>query len=145
MEQEFPVDIDEIRLSVERAEAVAIFFPYVRKTLLLDTRHTVLDPPVVRVMPMVASARDRMESVRRMRPRLGPLESLAFIPWARSVASVKELGVWQLIVDRMAGAAGRGYEVALERCYRELLREERCERRRAVTGEGYETLWERVY
>ena len=143
MDQEFHVDVDEVRRTLDRAEVITLFFPYFRKTLLLDTRHSQADPPLVRVVPMVASGEERLKSVQRMRPRFGRPESLALIAWPRYVSSVKELGVWQLIVERLVTAGGPACEVALERCYRELLREERAEFRRAVTGEGYRALWQR--
>ncbi len=143
MDQEFQVDFDEVRRTLDRAEVITLFFPYFRKSLLLDTRRSPADTPLMRVVPMVSSGEERMRSVQQMRPRLGRPESLALIPWPRYVASVKELGVWQLIVDRMIDVGGSPTEVTLERCYRELLREERNEFRRAVTGEGYRSLWQR--
>jgi hypothetical protein len=143
MDQEFQADLDGIRHSVEHAEVIALYFPTFRRTLLLDTRHSPVDPPLIRVMPMVANARERVESVRRLRPRLGAIESLALIPWLRSVAALKALGVWTCMVDRLVQAGGPPCEVALERCYRQLVREERAEHHRAVTGEGYETIWQR--
>lgn len=143
MDQEFHIDVDEVRLTLDRAEVISLFFPYFRKTLLLDTRRSRVDPPMVRVVPMVASSKERVESLRRLRPRFERPESIALISWPRFVASVKTLGVWQMIVERLTRAGGPQCEVALERCYRELVRQERAEFRRAVTGEGYQTLWQR--
>lgn len=143
MDQEFHIDVDEVRRTLDRAEVVALYFPYFRKTLLLDRRHSPADPPLARVVPMVNSAQERLESLRRLRPRFGRPESLALIPWPRSVASAKRLGVWQMVVERFVAAGGQQCEVVLERCYRQLLREERLEFRRAVAGEGYQTLWQR--
>lgn len=64
------------------------------------------------------------------------------IPWPRFVSSAKALGLWQAIVDRMSGTGWRQAEASLERCYRELLAEERAELQRACTGDGYRTIWE---
>lgn len=141
LEQEFHVDLDELRRNVDRAEVISLFFPYLRRTLLLDMRCTSVDPPLAQVVPMVASSEERVESLRRLRPRFDRPERMILIPWPRYVASVKALGVWQVMTERLTGAGGSACEVSMERCYRELLREERAEFRRAITGEGYRTLW----
>jgi hypothetical protein len=143
MDQEFHIDVDEVRHNLERSEVIALFFPYFRKTLLLDTRCSRVDPPMARVVPMVRSAEERVAELCRLRPRFDRPGSITLIPWPRYVASIKGLGVWQLIVDRLTAAGDPNSEVVLERCYRELLREERAESVRAVRGEGYETVWER--
>jgi hypothetical protein len=142
MDQDSHIDLDEVRRGIESAEVIALYFPYFRRTLLLDTRSTPVDPPLVRVTEMVRSADERVKALRRMRPRFPRPRAITLIPWPRFVSSAKETGVWQLLVDRLTAAGGA--EVVLERCYRELLREERGEFCRAVTGEGYQTLWERT-
>jgi hypothetical protein len=142
MDQEPHIDVDEVRRNLERSEVIALFFPHFRKTLLLDIRTSDVDPPMARVVPMVRSAEERVAEVCRLRPRFARPGSITLIPWPRYVASIKRLGVWQLVVDRLTGAGATGAEVVLERCYRELLREERAEYIRAVTGEGYQTLWQ---
>ena len=142
MEQEYHVDVDEVRRTLDRADVVTLYFPYFRKTLLVDTRTSDVDPPRARVVEMVGSAGERVASLRRLRPRFDRPEALALIPWPRSVRSVKQLGVWQLLIDRMDAAGARGSDLMLERCYRELVREERAEYRRAVVGDGYRTVWQ---
>ena len=143
MDGDMQIDVDEIRRNVNEYEVISLFFPYFRKTLLLDTRCSDADEPMVRVVPMVATPQERLESLERLRPRFGRPESMVLIPWPRFVASIKTLGIWQSVVDRLTVAGGPRFEVLLERCYRELLREERAELGRAITGEGYRALWQR--
>ncbi|MBI2761002.1 MAG: hypothetical protein HYX51_06210 [Chloroflexi bacterium] len=144
MDQDFHLDVDEVRRSIDAAEVIALYFPYFRKTLLLDTRSTRVDPPMARVVDMVRSAEERLETLRRLRPRFARPKAIILVPWPRFVSSVKQSGVWQIVVERLVSAGDPDAEVALERCYRELLREERAELRRAVTGDGYQTMWERT-
>lgn len=143
MDQEFQIDLDEARRTIERTEVIGLFFPIFRQTLLLDTRRGDVDAPMARVVPMVQSADERLRHLRQMRPRLGRPRSMALIPWPRRVASVKTTGIWQMIVDRLLAAGLADAEVTLERCYRELLRTEQTEFRNAVSGEGYRTVWSR--
>lgn len=143
MDQGFHIDVDEVRRALDRADVIALFFPFMRKTLLLDTRRSRVDPPMVRVVGMVNSAEERIRSLQRLRPRFDRPEAIALIPWPGYVASIKSLRVWDLIVERLAAAGGQQCEVQLERCYRELVRLERAEFRRAILGKGYRTLWQR--
>lgn len=144
MEQDFSVDLDEVRQNFAAADVIALYFPLFRQTLLLDVRSSAVDPPLVRVVPMARSVEERVEAVRRLRPRLGRPDAIALLAWPRRVAGVKAAGVWQLLADRLAEAGMANAELVLERCYRELLGAERTEFSRAIRGEGYRTLWQRT-
>ncbi len=144
MEQDFSIDLDDVREELEAADVIALYFPLLRRTLLVDTRSSALDPPLARVVPMARSVEERVEAVRRLRPRFGHPEALALLAWPRRVAGTKAAGLWQLLADRLAAAGEAQAELVLERCYRELLSAERAEFQRAVRGEGYRTLWQRA-
>ncbi len=142
MDQDYTLDLAEVRRSLEAAEVISIYFPMVRKTLLLDTRSSPHDPPMVRVVPMTNTVEERFRELRRLRPRFTRPETLTVIPWMKYVGSLKRLGVWEAIVDRMVRAGGPAYGAKCDVCYQELLEEERAEVRRALTGENYESLWD---
>ncbi len=144
MEQDFSPDLDDVRQNFEAADVIALYFPLLRRTLLVDTRSSVLDPPLAKVVPMARSVEERVEAVRRLRPRFGRPDALALLAWPRHVSGVKAAGVWQLLTDRLMAAGVDSAELVLERCYRELLNAERAEFRRAIRGEGYRTLWQRA-
>ena len=143
MDQEFRIDLTEVRSSVMRAEVITIHFPYFRETLLLDTRRSTTEPPLVRIRPSVASVDERITDIRNLRPRFGRPESITYIPWPKFVASLKESGVWEIVLDRMVMAGGRPMEKELERLYRRLRKDEWNEFRRAIAGKDYKTVWER--
>jgi hypothetical protein len=143
MDQEFRIDLAEVRSSVMRAEVVTVHFPYFRETLLLDTRHTTNEPPLARIRPSVASVDDRISDIRNLRPRFGRPESITYIPWPKFVASLKGSGVWEIILDRMVMAGGQPMEIELERLYRRLRKDEWNEYRKAIAGKDYKTVWER--
>ena len=143
MDQEFRIDLAEVRSSVMRAEVVTVHFPYFRETLLLDTRRSSNEPPLVRIRPSVASVDERISDIRNLRPRFGRPESITYIPWPKFVASLKESGVWEIILDRMVMAGGQPMETELERLYRRLRKDEWNEFRKAIAGKGYKTVWEK--
>jgi hypothetical protein len=143
MDREFRIDLDEVRQSVGRAEVITVHFPYFHETLLLDTRKSMSEPPMARIRPSVGSVDERIKDIRNLRPRFGRPESITYIPWPKFVASLKESGVWEVIVDRMVMAGGAQMEQDLDRLYRRLRKDEWNEYRKAIAGKGYKAVWER--
>ena len=143
MDQEFRIDLTEVRQSVGRAEVVTVHFPYFRETLLLDTRKSATEPPLAKIRPSVSSVDERIKDIRSLRPRFGRPESITYIPWPKYVFSLKESGVWDVVVDRMVMAGGAPMEAELERLYRKLRADEWNEYRAAIAGKGYKAVWER--
>jgi len=143
MDQEFRIDLSEVRQSVGRAEVVTVHFPYFRETLLLDTRKSATEPPLAKIRPSVSSVDERIKDIRSLRPRFGRPESITYIPWPKYVFSLKESGVWDVVVDRMVMAGGAPLETELERLYRKLRADEWNEYRAAIVGKGYKAVWER--
>jgi len=144
MDQEFRIDLAEVRQSVMRAEVITVHFPYFRETLVLDTRTSATEGPLLRIRPSVDSVDERIKDIKSLRPRFGRPESITYIPWPKFVASLKESGVWDVIVDRMVMAGGASLEVELERLYKRLRKEEWNEYRKAIAGKGYKVVWERT-
>jgi hypothetical protein len=143
MDQEFRIDLAEVRQSVGRADVITVHFLYFRETLLLDTRKSASEAPLVRIRPAVGTIDDRIKDIRNLRPRFGRPESITYIPWPKYVVSLKESGVWDILVDRMVMAGGQQMELEMERQYRKLRRDEWTEFRHAITGKGYKTVWVR--
>ncbi len=143
MDQEFRIDLSEVRQSVGRAEVVTVHFPYFRETLLLDTRKSATEAPLAKIRPSVSSVDERIKDIRSLRPRFGRPESITYIPWPKYVLSLKESGVWDVVVDRMVMAGGAPMEAELERLYRKLRTDEWNEYRAAIAGKGYKAVWER--
>lgn len=143
MDQEFRLDLAEVCQSVVRAEVITVHFFYFRETLLLDTRRSLSDPPLARIRPAVATVEERLKDIRNLRPRFGRPESITYIPWPKYVASLRESGLWDVLVDRMVAAGGSGAEEELTRLLRRLRRDEWNEYRSAIAGKGYRAVWQR--
>ena len=143
MDFDFQLDLSEMAHSLQTADIVAIYFPLLRKTLLVDARHSDIDPPLVKVVPMVATPEERFRSLRQLRPRFPKPDSITIIPWPKYVDSLVRLGIWEHIVRRFVNM---GYPEVIkqsEACYRELVELEQEEVHRALTGDEYKSLWER--
>src|SRR3970282_1144292 len=107
MDSDFRIDIGEVKRAIDYGEIIALYFPLLRKTLLMDSRTTPVDGPMIRVVPMASSAEERFRELVRMRPRLPKPESINIVPWPKYVGSLVRADVWDRIVRRYAeiGAA----------------------------------------
>jgi hypothetical protein len=142
MDSDFRVDIQEVCRAIDTGEIIALYFPLLRKTLLMDLRTTPLDGPMIKVVPMAASAEDRYRELVRMRPRLPKPESINIVPWPKFVESLVRADVWDRIVRRYAEIGPPDVVRQCAACLDELRAVEREEIRRAITGENFETLWD---
>ncbi len=142
MDSDFRIDIGEVQRAIDVGEITALYFPLLRKTLLMDTRTTGVDGPLIKVVPMASSPEERFRDLVRMRPRLPKPESINIVPWPKYVVSLVRLEVWDHIVRRFLEIGPPEIVKRCEECLEELKRLEREELRRAITGENYETLWD---
>ncbi len=144
MDSDFRVDINEVIKNLESADVVSFFFPLLRKTLLLDMRSDSVDGPLVRVVPMVDNIEERFRSLRRMRPRFARPESITVIPWPKYVGGLVRSGLWDRIVRRFADQGHADAVRACQEALDELFELERQELANAISGEKYQSLWERT-
>ena len=133
--------MSEVNRNIDVAEVIALYFPLLRKTLLMDMRMNDIDGPMIRVVPMANTPEERFQSLLKMRPRFGRPESITIIPWPKYVTTLAELGIWDHIVRRYADTGHAEVVRECERCYAELAKLEREEVVRAIRGENYETIW----
>jgi len=143
MDGYYKLDLDEIIKNVQTAEVICLHFPLLRKTLVIDTRYDVEDPPIVRITPMAKSVEDRFKSLRRLRPRFPQPEKVTIIPWPKYVDSLVRLGVWDKMVQRFIDAKQNSAVAACSEALNELRSLETQELAAAITGKQYHTLWER--
>lgn len=143
MEGNFLFDMDEVIRNVEGAEVMSVFFPALRRSLIVDTRFDDAEGAFVKLAPMARSPQDRMRSIRRMRPNFPRPRNLTLIPWQRFVGSLVASGVWDIILDRVRESGGPDALAECEKALAELSELEREEIAGAITGENYHTLWSR--
>jgi hypothetical protein len=141
LDSDFRIDVSEVNKNIDVADVIALYFPLLRKTLLMDLRTSDVDGPLIKVVPMANTPEERFQSLLKMRPRFGRPDSITIIPWAKYMQSLADLGIWEHIVKRYADTGSPEAVRECGRCYGELLRLERKEIQRAITGENYETIW----
>ncbi len=141
MEGSFLFEMDEMFRNILKAEAMSIFFPTLRKALVVDTRFNSTEGPYVRLLPMAGSPQERLRSIERLRSGFPRLRNLTLIPWQRYVDSLVTTGVWAKIEERIEESGDAGAIEACRAALSELRRSERRELQAVIAGEGYQTIW----
>jgi hypothetical protein len=129
--------------AIDDAEVISLFFPLLRRALVIDARSSPNHPPFIGLMPQVGSVEERIVMIEEKRPELGKIHAVLAVPWLRSVRELGERGVLPVLVDRLA-KSGMSPEVSRPRLQRALDRLWRIERlafASLIQGEGYQTIW----
>jgi hypothetical protein len=135
--------LNQVLSGIAEAEIITIFFPLLRRALVVDTRHNEHTTHMVRVVPQVSSMEERIAAIQKMRPEFGKVRSILGIPWIKSVGSLREQGVIEKLVARLCDTdmppsrASEAVDAALE----QLARVERRAFIAMIRGEGYQTIW----
>jgi hypothetical protein len=137
------LDLDRVAQNIDEADVIAIYFPLLGKTLILDTRRNEHAGPLVTLVPIAKDDLDRYRSFRRLRPSFPRPESISMIPWNNRVDSLSRLGVWSHLMSRVTEVAPDPCTFAemADACLCELRQLELREMLRAVSGEQYQTMW----
>lgn len=141
MDNDFSVDVSEILSTIRTADVITIRFVTVGQRLLLDFRTTELDGPLVRVVKPVRSVQERYASLKKLRPRLDAPEKIVAIWWPRFMPSLAATGVWDEVMQRVTESGYVGAVREAEATLAELIQLEEAQKRAAVRGDGFKTLW----
>ena len=136
----------QVMMHIDEAEVMTVFFPLLRRALVVDTRSNYESGPLIEVMPQVGSMEERVMTIERRRPQLGRIKGILGVPWMKSVNTMIEVGVMERIERRLisAGMSDSGAALACANAMRDLRAAEYREMVALIRGEGYETIWERA-
>lgn len=143
MDGNFGLDLDSVIHHVENAETFSIFFPILRRALVVDLREASGQGPLIRVMPMARSAADRIRSLKRQRPQLPRPTEVIAVPWATYIENVVSSGVWARLLQRLEAAGHKDATRTANACLEDLRRYERQEIGALIRGDQYQTIWAR--
>ena len=144
MEHRFEVDLSGLRRSLRTADHVLLRFEPFPQRLLIDFRDSAERGPGACVLPQARTIAERVASVEKARPGLPPLKRLRVVIWPFRVRSLERLGLNDLVRERFASLDALEAITELHEAHETLLGIEREEMRRAITGDGYRTLWSRA-
>ena len=127
--------------AVRERDHLVFRFSTIPHRLFVDFRTTAEDGPGAFVLPAAASVKERMASIRSVRPALPRPRRINIVAWPLRVGALERLGVIAEIRQRLGDLDGFEALKALDAAFEELDRAEHEELRRAIRGEGYRTLW----
>lgn len=135
---------ERIIAAIRGGDVVCVFFPRIGRTLIVDFRHSIEIPPAVFVEQMVANARERLDSIKRLRPQFDLPDEVKLAPWMGFVRSLEDTGVVDALESRLRETGDARTVAALHRALGELRRIERAALRAVVRGDTTRTLWQRT-
>jgi hypothetical protein len=144
MDNDYALNLDDILRTIETAEVVRIRFQLLDKRLVIDNRYNEVEGPLVKLVNRAGSSEETFRNLKRMRPRFPLPEKMTAIYWPKYVNTLCSTGVWSAIVNRVGRT---GFSDCLQQCddaLQELLQLERREIRNAISGEGFQTVWQRT-
>lgn len=143
MDNIFDTYHERIIEAIREGDVICIFFPRLGKTLILDLRHTIETPPAVFLDNMVSNARERLESLQRLRPEFPMPDEVRLAPWVGFVRSLEETGVTAAILDRCRETGNAEIVGECQDALDKLVRIERQIVRAIVRGDTTRTIWQR--
>lgn len=141
MDSSYEVDLGALLTAVRERDHLVFRFATIPLRLFLDFRTTEEDGPFVAVLPAVNSVKERMATIRAVRPRLPRPKRINVVAWPLRVGALERLAIIEAIRLRLGDMDAFSALTSLDAAMRELEGAERAEVRRAITGEGYKTLW----
>lgn len=144
MDNDYALNLDDILRTIETAEVVRIRFLLLDKRLLIDNRCNEFEGPLIKMVSRAGSSDESFRNLKRMRPRFPLPDKMTAIWWPKYVNTLCTTGVWPAVVKRIAGT---GFTDSVRQCedvLRELIGLERQEIRNAISGEGFQTIWQRT-
>ncbi|KPK47461.1 MAG: hypothetical protein AMJ77_03055 [Dehalococcoidia bacterium SM23_28_2] len=144
MDNDFAIDIDAIFEVIDKADIITVRFLILPQRLLIDTRHSETEGPLIKLVPRADSLEERFKSIKQLRPRFRLPEKITAIWWPKHVRELVTCGAWDRLVKRLAIS---GFPQTAEQCQEvldELVRQEEQEVLNAIVGEGYHCVWERT-
>lgn len=141
---DYGLDIDEVSKVIDNSQVLIVRFAIVDKRLLIDSRTSEKEGPLIAIVAKAGSIEERFKSLKKMRPLFPLPDKIMSFMWPRHMETFRNSGLWGKIESRLVSLGG---EAMAERCnevFQELAREEKTEVLAAIRGgEGYQSLWER--
>jgi len=135
------VDLSEVEKVVDLCDVFTVVFRMFPERLLVDSRFTAEEGPLVALVGPVASVEERFHWLGQERPRFGPPERFMFFPWPHSIVFLDQCGIADHI-RRRCEASGWPQAVAMfEKVMADLKEKELQVTLEAIKGENFHTIW----
>jgi hypothetical protein len=135
------VDLAEVEKIVDLCDVFTIMFRTFPERLLVDSRTSPQDGPLVAVVEPVATVEERYHWLGRKRPSFGPPERFMFFLWPHSIAFLEDCGVAARIRRGCEASGGPAAVAMFDGALAKLRQEEWLATRAAIIGENCRSIW----
>jgi hypothetical protein len=139
------IDLEEVRKVVDSCDVFTIGFRLTPERLIVDTRTTNDEGPMIEVVEPVGTVEERFFWLGQRRPKFGVPQSFTFFVWPHSIRYLEDSGMMDRVRQRIYpldienGEIGRSVAESMWK----LISLERKATFDAIRGHNYHTLWER--
>ena len=145
MDNVFRWNVHSVLRNMHEAQVISLFLPYLGRALIVDLRCDDSEGPFITTDGLVSGPEERIESLRRLRPRFELPNNITLAPWLGPVRSLETSGALADLSARLERIGHPEGQPALDRAYRDLLQLERGEILALIRGdvERTRTLFQR--
>ena len=135
------IDLEEVAKVVDGCDVFTIGFRTFPERLIVDTRRTGEEGPMVEVVEPVSTVEERFFWLGKRRPAFGVPERFTFFIWPHSVRFLGESGLADKIREQSNATGCAGASEMVDGAVTDLDRLDRKSTFDAITGRNYHTLW----
>jgi hypothetical protein len=131
--------------NIHEAQVISLFFPHLARALIIDLRHDEAEGPLITTDSLVSGPQERIDSLRKLRPRFDLPDNITLAPWLGPVRTLETSGAISDVASRLEAIGHSTAKGDLDAAYRELLSRERGEVLALIRGdvERTRTLYQR--
>jgi hypothetical protein len=139
------IDLEEVRKVIDNCDVFTIGFRLTPERLIIDTRTTDNEGPMLEVVEPVGTVEERFFWLGQRRPKFGVPQSFTFFVWPHSIRYLEDSGMMDRIrqriypLDTEDGNIGKSVAESMYRLHTLELKATLD----AIRGKNYHTLWER--
>ena len=142
-DSDFRINLEDALKNITASEVISVYFPMLRKSLLIDIRVSFEETPMIGIAPMVSSIEERSRSLKKLRPSLEIPKSITVLPWPKYIRSLVDLGVWDTILNKLVESGDKELLKRSKLVLEELYVLELRELATVIRGDNYHTIWTR--
>lgn len=142
-EKGLEVDVEAVHDLLRRADVLAIGFTLFPERLLIDTRTSDEEGPLVAIVAPVATVQERYLWLGKHRGNFGAPEAFSFFTWPHTVRGMRERDILGPLRSRLSAVSNDGGHM-LDQALAKLAGLEQNAIREAINGgESWRAVWEK--
>ena len=134
-------NLENVKETILESDVVSIFFPFLGKSVIVDSRTNETEGPILLLTDMVKTPKERVDSLKQMRPNFQTINEIVLIPWVRYVSTLNSSGIWGGILDKMFKLGQEKPHTDVDQIMDVLENLERIYLIEVMTGPTWETTW----